>query len=1039
MSLGWLLPVLLARLVPILGAETPSEASSLRLVPFPKEVALREGRFELKEPLFLEMGSEASPAASELLGVELARLGVKTRKQGSLAGAFAILSHSDAPRGPLAKPDFRANPTAEDYVLTVLPNEIVIAGSGPAGLFYGVQTLLQLLRANQEGKSIPCLAIRDWPSLRWRCFQDDLTRGPSSTLDELKREVALGAGLKMNLFTYYMEHQFAFSKHPEIGPKDGSLTPDELKALVAWGKPLGVDILGNQQSFGHFGNILRHERYKPLAETGGVLCPVKEESYQLLDDLYSEVVPLLPFPFFNVCCDETYGLGTGPSKELAAKIGVGGVYARHLRRVHDLLKDKYGKRMMMWGDIILQHPGDLKEIPTDTIMLTWGYHPGASFEGQIVPFAKSGYEFFVCPGTSCWSRILPDFGVAVTNIQNFVRDGAKHGAMGMLNTAWDDDGESLNAPNWHGYAWGAECSWNASKTPIADFNRRIGAVLFGEKGDRFGRAIERLAKTHRLPGMNAMGDGRFWQDDLGPMKSSAAIERAAAGKLLEVVRPAIEHLAACQKEATANADLLDFFLFGARRMELIGQRMLDRLEAVAAYNAAYEGAVKDAAPLLEKAEAILARNRDAHEALGKQYAELWARENKPYALDRVMGRFKSVTARYDGLAKRLAAIRKDAEAGKPLPSPKQVGLELVELGVRRTRPSRVERVPLQPDAPWAEPSATHRLGLVVGAGSVDRVDVPVELDLRLPADLASRPVRAFVAEGEKPREVLAQLDPADGDRSRLALLLDGPLAKGASAAVQVYLGLPKPGPGLPTAAATADAPKGMKVLENDQVRLLLGPEGGHIYRWEVKALGNRDLTVPGETGWAGFADTGGEHRGSPNKLACLARGPALVRYACTDEQGLVKTVSLFGGAAWAEVTLNSPVWYYWALDNPKNFAADGPTPGTYLFSTGATGPVGKEADGVDAQVKPGGAHWSVKFSPDRLALGLVTPEVAAAHVVAPGAGAGGVGIEGGATASHFIHFGGILPGKPEETMGQLQRTLDFRNPPEITLHSIQPR
>ena len=82
----------------------------------------------------------------------------------------------------------------------------------------------------------------------------------------------------------------------------------------------------------------------------------------MLDDLYSEVCPLLPFSMFNVCCDETWGLGNGPSKALADQIGVGGVYVRHIRRVHDLLQSKYGKRMMMWGDIILQHPDQLDQI-----------------------------------------------------------------------------------------------------------------------------------------------------------------------------------------------------------------------------------------------------------------------------------------------------------------------------------------------------------------------------------------------------------------------------------------------------------------------------------------------------------------------------------------------------------------------------------------------------------------------------------------------------------------------------------------------------
>ena len=73
-------------------------------------------------------------------------------------------------------------------------------------------------------------------------------------------------------------------------------------------------------------------------------------------------------------------------------------------------------------------------------MLTWGYDARPSFEDQILPFAKAGYDFYVCPGVNGWSRVLPDFGAATTNIQNFVRDGLKLGAVGMLNTAWDDDG-----------------------------------------------------------------------------------------------------------------------------------------------------------------------------------------------------------------------------------------------------------------------------------------------------------------------------------------------------------------------------------------------------------------------------------------------------------------------------------------------------------------------------------------------------------------------------------------------------------------------
>jgi len=652
------------------------DASKLRLVPFPRKVQLAGGTFDLKGRLVLEAPAEMAELLGRDLAAELRRAGlsapeVRTTGKGS---RYWRLS-AKAGKHPSLEPPRGA--TEESYALDVRPVEAVCASPGAAGLFYGLQTLCQLVRANRVGSAVPCVTIRDWPALRWRCFQDDLTRGPSSRIETLRREVTIGSAMKMNLFTYYMEYQYAFRKHPAIGPKDGSLTPGDLKAIVAFAKGRHVDILGNQQSFGHFEDILRHKRYAHLRETPGILCPVKEESYQLLDDLYGEVAPLLPFPFFNVCCDETHGLGKGPSKELAGKIGVGGVYVRHIRRVHDLLKDKHGKRMMMWGDIILRHPDHLKLVPKDTIMLTWGYNAGRSFEGQIIPFAKSGYEFFVCPGVSNWSRILPDFGVATVNVRNFVRDGVKHGALGMLNTAWEDDGEALNGPKWHGYAWGAECAWTGSTTTPEDFNRRIGAVLFGEKGDHFGRAVELLAQTHRLAGMRGMNNRRFWQDDFKPSSSASAVRRGAE-RLLGIVRPAIEHLEACRKDAVVNAELLDYFLFGARRMERIGRRMLDGLAVAEAYARACDASPEDAEKLLAGAETLVRKNRDAHEALGKEFRRLWLKESKPYALDWTMRRYQAAVKRYDDLAARLAAARENVKAGKPVPPPEKLGLSKVQ-------------------------------------------------------------------------------------------------------------------------------------------------------------------------------------------------------------------------------------------------------------------------------------------------------------------------------------------------------------------------
>ena len=624
-------------------------AQDLRLVPFPKSVTLEAGSFSLAKPLTFEVSGSEGDVLAGLLNVELQRAGMRRARVSRLKSTVPVFHLAARKRAPVL-PTLPQQDTPESYSLDIRAEEIVCAARDRAGLFYGLQTLCQLIRANRQGDVLPCLEVRDWPSLRWRCFQDDMTRGPSSTLDTLKFEASLGAYLKLNLMAYYMEYQFAFKKHPNIGPTNGSFTPEELSALVEYVKPLHLDVLGSQQSFGHFGQILSHPEYAGLRETPDVLSPVREQTYQLLDDLYAEVCPVLTFPWFNICCDETDGLGTGPSQELAASIGVGGVYVRHIRRIHDLLRDHYHKRMMMWGDIILQHPGNLGELPKDTLMLIWGYDDRASFESQITPFAKSGYEFFVCPGVSDWSRILPDFGVAITNIHNFVRDGIKQGAIGMLNTDWEDDAEALKAVKWHADAWAAECAWNASATPIEAFNRRVGAVLFGERGDEFGQAVALLTRTHRLPAMKDMFNARFWEKDFVPKAGSVATQ-ATASNLLAMVRPALGHLENCLQQAKCNQHVLEVFLFGARRMEFIGQRMLDGLEAAQLYEQARQSSAE--VSKLAQVERLIGKNRDTYERMGRQFRALWLSESKPYALDWTLGRYADAGQRMQ----RIAAVK----------------------------------------------------------------------------------------------------------------------------------------------------------------------------------------------------------------------------------------------------------------------------------------------------------------------------------------------------------------------------------------------
>jgi hypothetical protein len=279
--------------------------------------------------------------------------------------------------------------------------------------------------------------------------------------------------------------------------------------------------------------------------------------------------------------------------------------------------------------------------------------------------------------------------------------------------------------------------------------------------------------------------------------------------------------------------------------------------------------------------------------------------------------------------------------------------------------------------------------------------------------------------------VLCQVDSMKGGK-RLAFLLPSRTEAGATRRLLLYYGGPKPS-GQAGTVTCEDAPDNMKWLENTDLRLLLGKEGAHIYRWEVKALEGLDLTEPGEAGWAGFADISpGAGRSASNKLKVESAGPALVRVRCNSPDGLVKTISLWAGVPWAEVTLNTPTSWFWCYDDSSLMGAESKTPGSYLFPSGATGPLRPTA-GVESQEPRSDALWGAKFVPDGALLALLTPGARVRHIVGPGGGMGGVGLDGNPPASHFVIYGGPCPAEPSAILDALAASLDFTRQAEVTV------
>jgi N-acetyl-beta-hexosaminidase len=315
-------------------AQVYQAARVLKVLPVPKEVRMAEGRIVIKPSTTILISSAEDRTAAETLqkeihdrtgnklSIELATAAPKTTGHISLGrltdrGLRSYLESQGVKVDELGNHDL----DKQGYVIRVSDSGVLVAGHTAQGLFYGVQTLRQLLRPEGKTLSVPALVIRDWPSMEWRGVSDDISRGPILTLDYLKMQIRTLAEYKINLVGFNMEHVFDFHTQPLVSPRDArkdapkeaALTPAEIKELVEYASKYYITILPEQQAFGHLHQFLKYEIYSDLAETphGHVLTPTNPKTYDFIRQVYGEVVPLFPGPFFHIGSDETFELGLG--------------------------------------------------------------------------------------------------------------------------------------------------------------------------------------------------------------------------------------------------------------------------------------------------------------------------------------------------------------------------------------------------------------------------------------------------------------------------------------------------------------------------------------------------------------------------------------------------------------------------------------------------------------------------------------------------------------------------------------------------------
>jgi hypothetical protein len=676
-------------------------AQDLKLTPEPRQAQRREGVFNITPKTRIVINSAhaeedrmaARTLAEEILSATGHEIKIKTARSAPRSNAIYIARVGD---------DKRLAPTLdalglsiddkfdeEGYAIDASKGRVIIAARTGRGVFYGAQTLRQLIgRSGDKQSSVPAVAIKDWPAMRWRGVHDDISRGPVPTLDYMKKQVRTLASFKLNLFSLYIEHVFDYQSHPLIGPKEGSLTALDIKELVEYARAYYVTILPEQQAFGHLHHVLKNEAYSDIAETphGHVLSPVNEKSYALIKDIYAELVPQFPGPLFHIGADETWELGRGQTKAHADEVGLGRVYLEHIKRVAEIMKP-YNKRLMFWGDIAMKYPELLNILPKDVIAVAWGYNPAPQFDNLLKPYKDAGLEIFVSPGASNWNLIFPNLDAAFINIKNFVRDGQKYGALGMLNTTWDDDGEALFTMTWPAIVFGAACSWQQGESSIEGFKSKYDWAFYRNEDNSFRDAIQDLARAHSLLVDAKAGnasDNAFWSDPFSEPGAKYVEDALPAARGLRLAAErALESLYRNRAKARMNQETLDYLIFGALRLDMLGMKIQFASEINKYYWDAYLN-MSDQSRVTRNLREIVGVNarlqdlRDSTTRLRGLYSELWLKENRPYWLGNVQVRYDNLASMFQSKIQSVQMALQQYREQSILPTPQQMGFFIRE-------------------------------------------------------------------------------------------------------------------------------------------------------------------------------------------------------------------------------------------------------------------------------------------------------------------------------------------------------------------------
>lgn len=410
-------------------------------------------------------------------------------------------------------------PSTEGYRMNITGNAVVITAGSEAGLFYGCQTLEQLLEdARDFKKAVPSCTITDYPVLAYRAVHIDVKHHLDS-MNYYYQSIDRLARYKINAVVFEFEDKLRYERQPLVGGPL-SISISEMAALTKYARDRYIEITPLVQGLGHASFILKHEANAGLRElpwNSWAFCPLNEATYGVLFDLYRDAIKATPgSKYLHIGGDEIGNIGLCPRcKPTADKEGMISLNLYWLKRVCAFAKEN-NRVPVFWDDMPLQYAGLYKttwsdevtaaeatqawqkgtplldsllvDFPRNCVYMRWNYSM-ANQPGNLLAmdwYKRHDLKVMIATATNAEGGMLfqPDerdkgnASAGIITIRNFIQLAAARKIPGMLCTAWDD--KSPHMENyWHGFIAAAEYGWSPNGRSLGAFDEAWSQREFG--------------------------------------------------------------------------------------------------------------------------------------------------------------------------------------------------------------------------------------------------------------------------------------------------------------------------------------------------------------------------------------------------------------------------------------------------------------------------------------------------------------------------------------------------------------------------------